>query len=447
MTAITPTKPKSDVTLPMVTNVTGPMLTALTEALSVPREILAADDQIEHAWSNLPKLLSRIPPEKRSETLARMCVAISAGLFDAAVNYAWNAAVIELRSKVRHFGLSVVHEVINKQFDEVALRELQDAELLQICLQLNLITEEGFFLLDQCRDIRNNFSAAHPAMGSLDEHEFLAFLNRCAKHALSNESNPKGVDIKGMIAALKGGAFTGMQVTAWKSRLGETFDAQRERLFVMLHGIYCDPTSNEPTRLNAEQIATHFASSFSDRTKSDLLDQHHDYGAKGDDGRHKSSLLFFERLGLLALVGDVELHALITSAAKKLLTVHSGYNNFHNEPPFAERLASISAQNKIPETAQATYVEAVITCATGNPWGVSHAAMAYYEKMIAGFSPIEMRLMLELSNSQTIVGARIKSQSGCKARYATLVASLNEKSVPNSVKTLYASWKAEAEKE
>jgi hypothetical protein len=108
------------VTLPAVVDVTGPMLTALTAALGVERAIIASDEQIGHVWSNLPRLLSRIPAEHRSETLARMCVAVAAGLLDSAINYAWNAAIVELRAKVRRFGLTVVPQVINKPFDEEA---------------------------------------------------------------------------------------------------------------------------------------------------------------------------------------------------------------------------------------------------------------------------------------------------------------------------------------
>jgi hypothetical protein len=102
----------------------GPMLAALTDALGVERSILATDEQIGHAWSNLPRLFSRIPPEQRSETLVRMCVAVATGLFDSAINYAWNAAVIELRDKVRRFGLAVVPQVISKPFDEAVTRPL-----------------------------------------------------------------------------------------------------------------------------------------------------------------------------------------------------------------------------------------------------------------------------------------------------------------------------------
>ena len=101
----------------------------------------------------------------------------------------------ELREKARRFGLPVIHHVTGSTFDEGSLLDLKDAELLTLCLKLNLISEDGFFFFDQCRDTRNNFSAAHPSMGSLDEDEFLVFLSRCSRHALITcaVGNPYGV--------------------------------------------------------------------------------------------------------------------------------------------------------------------------------------------------------------------------------------------------------------
>ena len=53
-----------------------------------------------------------------------MCVAVATGLFDSAINYAWNAAVIELRGKVRQFGLTVIPQVTGRPFNEAALVDL-----------------------------------------------------------------------------------------------------------------------------------------------------------------------------------------------------------------------------------------------------------------------------------------------------------------------------------
>ena len=80
----------------------------------------------------------------------KVCIAIASGLFDSAINYVWNAAIVELRQKVRQFGLHVVPQILDdKSFDENSLLDLKDIELLDLCLKLNLITDENFFFLDQ----------------------------------------------------------------------------------------------------------------------------------------------------------------------------------------------------------------------------------------------------------------------------------------------------------
>jgi hypothetical protein len=366
-----------------------------------------------------------------------MCVAVATGLFDSAINYAWNAAIVELRAKVRRFGLTVIPQVTSKSFDEAALLDLKDADLLTLCLKLNLISEDGYFLLDQCRDVRNNFSAAHPSMGALDEDELLNFLNRVGRHALANEHNPRGVDIQEFLAAIKTARFTRAQLDTWRTRIAETFDAQRDMLFGTLHGVYCDPASGEEARVNALSICELFSSTMTPQALSALVGRHEDYRAKGDDARHKASQQFFVHLGNLALLGDTEMHGLITTATAQLLSEHNAFSNFYNEPPFADRLASLASQNRIPESARFEFVNAVVTCATGNRYGVSHAALPAYHAMIKSFSPAEIRIMLELPASNSPVGNRIRSHSRCKAEFKELVGLLDSSSVPTIVRSIY----------
>ncbi|MGL5840204.1 MAG: hypothetical protein ACRCY3_17060 [Sphingorhabdus sp.] len=416
------------------------MLDALTTALGVERDVLAADGQIAHAWANLPRLIERIPPEHRNETLARMCVAVASGLFDSAINYAWNAAIVELRQKVRRFGLTVIPQIIGKQFDEAALLDMKDAELLQLCLKLNLISEDGFFLLDQCRAIRNNFSAAHPSMGVLDEDELLSFLNRIARHALANERNLRGVDIPAFLTALKIGRFTPDQLEAWKLRILETFDAQREMLFGTLHGIYCDPASGEEARVNALAVCNLLLTAMTPNAHSTLVDRHQDYVAKGEVDRHTASQQFFERLGLLGLLGEAEVHLLITRAAQSLMSVHQDFNNFYNEPPFAERLLGLTSQNRVPVSAQHVFVEALTTAATGNQYGVSNAAYPHYLTMIKSLSPAEVLILLELPLRQTLLANRLSCYALCKERFKAWVRLIDPASVPTQSKAEYAKW-------
>jgi hypothetical protein len=90
-----------DVNLPALIPTTAAALGEITTALRIPREMLPPDQQIEAAWAALPRLLNEIPAAYRTQHHARMCTAVSSGLFDAGINYAWNAAILRLRDRVR----------------------------------------------------------------------------------------------------------------------------------------------------------------------------------------------------------------------------------------------------------------------------------------------------------------------------------------------------------
>ena len=81
-----------EVSLPNIDTNILPSIKNITASLGVPREVLAKDEYIQHAWNNLPRELKEIPSELRDELLARMCVATATGLFDGAINYIWNAS-------------------------------------------------------------------------------------------------------------------------------------------------------------------------------------------------------------------------------------------------------------------------------------------------------------------------------------------------------------------
>jgi hypothetical protein len=432
--------PVPNVKLPVVSNFSAPMLDALTDALGINRNVLASNQQIETAWQNLPQLLANVPPELRDAGLMRMCIAVATGLFDSALNYVWNAAVLELREKVRRFGVTIIPQIIDKDFDEQKLVDMRDSELLAMCLKLNLISETGYFMLDQCRDVRNNFSAAHPAIGSIDEYEFINFLNRCTRHALITEQNTAAVDIKELMSALNRGAFAEEQYTIWCERIKLTFEAQREAIFGMLHGIYCDPAKDEPARVNAITICARFSATFSPSSISHLVNRHQSYQAKGELDRLKASQAFFENLKIIGLLSEAERHGIISAACQRLMSVHNGMDNFHNEKAFAERLESLSSGQKIPDTVRHEFVETVVTCAVGNAYGTANSAAHAYQKMINSFSPGEILIMLRLPENPTVVGGRIRSYARCAAYFKYIVNLLKPDSIPTSVAKQFQQW-------
>lgn len=430
----------ADALLPIVHTDTVPVLDKLTSALSLPRDVVASADEILRAWEQLPRFVGQIPAAERNELHARMCVAIAAGLFDAAINYAWNAAVLKLRQRVREFGINVVSQVISKQFSEQDLGNLQDSELLDLCLRLNLISQEAFKFLDQCRDIRNHFSAAHPPLGALDDSELLAFLNRCTKYALAKTTNPKGVDLAAFIRSLKGGPFGTQQLGEWANRIQSTHAAQRRTIASTIHGIFCDPNVSGDARNNCIDVAGAVAATFDDETWSELISRHSDYAAHGDGPKQAASRQFFEKLHALARLGDAERHAIVANACNQLMASHLAMNNFYNEPPFAKRLEEITTNMAVPDTAKQGYVETVCACAVGNGYGVSWAAEPHYQAMIRNFSPREVEIMFELAKSESRFGSRVQGGGSQAQRFAKLVGLLNPQSIPVKNRREYSDW-------
>lgn len=424
--------------LPALPTTVLPALAALTTSLGIPRTVLASDEEIEYAWRDLPRELRDIPVSLRGELVARMCVAVSSGLFDGAMNYAWNAAILNLRTKVRNFGLPIVAQILQSDFEEKHLVELQDSRLLELSLKLNLVNEDGFFFLDQCRDVRNNFSAAHPTLGTVNDREFTTFLNRCVRYALADASSPKGVDIGAFISAVKGTRFNANQCNVWVQRLGETHDAQRQMLIGMVHGLYCDPNTSEPSRLNSLDICNALKAGLTAALRSDLINKHSEYAAKGDEPRHTASLQFFEKLGLLTLLNESEQHAVFYRAVERLWNVHNAMNNFYNEPPFADRLLELARQGAVPETVQEQFVQVVMCCSIGNGYGVSNAATPSYDQMVKSFSPREIATMIRLATSaDNALGRRVRGSTSCRQLFKQNLALIDSASVPSGVRADY----------
>jgi len=430
--------------LPAITDGTDDLLVQITDALGVPREVLPSKGEIDHTWSNLPRLLSKIPPELRDERMIRLCVAVSVGLFDSAINYVWNSTIVELRQKIIRFGLPIVAQLTSNSLDESKLVQMMDHELLKLCLELNLITEEGYFKLDQCREIRNSFSAAHPAVGALDEDEVVSFISRCARAALSDVNVPAGVNFTELITAIKAGQFNDDQVLHWTDAIKGTHSAQRELIATALHGMYCDETLGQSARGNCSMLFMPAVEL--DGISAAIIDQHQEYVGKGEEAKASASRDFFTRFKMLYLLSEAERHSIVSAACDRLSAAHQGMNNFYNEPPFAARLHEIVGASVVPETVRGKFVETVVSCAVGNPYGVSWAANTHCESMIKDFSPKALEMMFALPGTKTLVGNKIASYPACKKRFAELVGLFAGANIPTALQGAYSSWMAELAK-
>ena len=103
-------------------------------------------------------------------------------LNDSAINYIWNLTIYDLYQKIVKYGVGYFASAINwdgkplKKIDD--LQEVKDYQVIEGAYALGVIPDEAHFFLQQCREIRNNFSAAHYPMGELDRFETMNFIKK-----------------------------------------------------------------------------------------------------------------------------------------------------------------------------------------------------------------------------------------------------------------------------
>lgn len=406
-----------------------PYLNQIINNFNLPRNVIASQEEIQYAWRELPREINRIPPELRNELILRMCIATSVGLFDGAINYVWNAVIITLRNKINYFGLSLVGEILNKKdFDEKKLKELKDIELLELSYKLELLSEEGYYFLNQCRDIRNNFSVAHPSIANIDDRELITFISRCCKYGITEDYKRKGIEIEELIKYLEIPNLDEEQVDTIVTYFENTFEEQRQLFIPMLYSKYCDPNSTQVVRNNCLTICLKLNSFFNEKIISTILERHREYSII-DKEKGKASTLFFEKMNMIKYLSENEKHSIYKNACKNLFNAHNGWDNFYNEIPFAQRLLDISNDVKRPETIMEEYVYCIILCYVGNPYGVSEGAVEYYKSMIQNFSPKEIDYLLNIYFNKSLLQDRISLHSHCRKRYYSAIDLIDIKSL------------------
>jgi len=412
----------------------------LLSLLNLPRSIIASKLEVAAAWRELPNILLTIPVESRNELVARMLIATSVGLFDGAINYIWNAVILNLRERVRRFGLRIISTIKARDFGEKELLEIRDSELLDLCNSLDLLSEEGFFFLSQCREIRNNFSSAHPNIAIVDNYELVSFINRCCKYGLVEDRFVRGVDIAQLISSIKSQRLNEQQIDFLSENLQRTYSEQQYILIPMIYGIYCDSTQQESTRLNILDICGKIIVIFDDRIISELVKQHNDYVLKQDNDKSTFSRDFFFKLKLVGFLTDTEQVSISKKVIQALYNAHNNMFNFYNEPPYAEKLAELSESMSIPSIVKRDYVHSVVICFVGNRYGVSNAALPFYEQMIKRFTSSDIDIMLKLVKEDTLLSYNIQNFRNCRDRYLEALLLVDPKSVATYSISIYEQY-------
>lgn len=360
-------------------------------------------------WENV-KLAIR--PEYREETsIEKTRVAIESGLNDAAINYIWNLAVFDIQKKIVAYGIEYFSSAINwdgqplKSLDD--LREVKDYQLITGAYGLGIIPDEAHFFLQQCREIRNNFSTAHFPMGEIDKFETFNFIKNCIKYVLTFDMPARGLQIKDLIETLT------LERLEGPDEINAIIESQSEKIHgPIIHNLFsnfikqdCDPN----LKFNIRQIAPNLWEIVSDDIRSNIASKFSSLrDVKGKDAAS-------EALAFLKLVDGVEYipesfkEIIFKKHSQALLDAHFGWDNFYHETSYARDLSSLG-QN-VPLSAIYTYVKAVSFSFLGNSYGISSGAQEYNTHMIANLSQTGVRTLFKLLENDIDMSGKLSSSS------------------------------------
>ncbi|MBF2515896.1 hypothetical protein [Listeria marthii] len=411
----------------------------ICSSLSIPRNVLPDSDSIDYALKLLPRELNQIKSKFRDKEIAKMCVAVSVGLYDDAIVRIWNSVIKEMKRKISHYGVEMIKHVASEKYADNFLENIKDSQLLILARQLNIISEQGFYFLDQCRDIRNNASIAHPTVMEISEIEMINFINRCNTYGLQDDYETKGLAMKTFISLLKDKETTDEQLEILAGQIEDTFTSQQELAWQIL---YSNSTNEEsPTHLRSS--STFVAQILSETTiiseaiEANLLEKHNGYRIKGEEKKVSLSRSFLEKIDKVNNIDESEKIGLLNNAIRELFTAHIEANNFYNEPPFADRLSNLCQKFKpLPELVIERLVITVLRCYLGNGYGICWSAQSHYLNMLTELSPKGMEILLQLPKDNDYFKSEIKIK-GKRDRYIELLRNIDENILTSKQKNLY----------
>jgi len=355
-------------------------------------------------FQNAETIIQNLPEEIRKDSfyLSKFFLSSAVGLFDASLNYLWDELINNLRKKVESFDIDYFYNVVvppsrKKDFkDENDLIQLQDFELLEGCFKVGFIEEGVYKRLDFIRDIRNYSSAAHPSQDQIKSFELLSWLQIIIDDVLCAPDKPPVVKIKKLLKNIRESLIAEEEIDVIKETIRKMETEHAISLVKDLFGHYSDPRTSVVVKKNIKKIAKTAWNKCDEDTKYEFGIKSGQYAAVGDNDRAKLSREFLELVNGLSYLSEDQKNVLMRMILDDLQRVHKGNNNFYNEPYHAKQLIKyVSESGEIPDRMVKSYVEIIVECRIGNPWGVSWEALPYYDSMIQLFGEKEISGFLD----------------------------------------------------
>ncbi|MEU0345157.1 hypothetical protein ABZ092_41080 [Streptomyces bobili] len=384
--------------------------------LGLPTEdVLVALNQRHALLQSTEHALAGLDDEQRARSayIAKMIMAGSIGLFDAALNYLWDETVIELRKRVIGYDLSYFYAIAEKsehRRKELKTAEdlvkLDDSKLLSGAREIGLISDVGYHQVDHIRFMRNYASAAHPNQVTLTGLQLADWLETCIREVITLPHNTVVAEIKKLVVNVQAGRLDSSYLAQTAVFFTGLPAEKADTLAIGLFGVYTTIGAEPHTLDNIRDLWPKLWPYVSDDTRFWAGTRLARFLADAD---HAQAALARQLIDLVQGGSYLPSEIKVTEMAEaldELMDVHLAMNNFYNEPRVARRLAELVGQHgSVPENLVRQYVKTLVTVFLTNGNGEVFMADPIYLDLIGRFDPQQASLAL-----RAFANAEISSQ-------------------------------------
>ncbi|WP_229693190.1 hypothetical protein [Lentzea pudingi] len=381
------------------------MMLNVIELCGLPTDaVVVAIRERQVLLSNMPFALEGLDETQRARAayIARMMLAASVGLFDAALNYLWNETINELRTRIASFDVAYFFEIAEQDPARRKdlrtpddLEKIDDQKLMQAANRIQLISDVGFRQLDHIRYMRNNASAAHPNQVTLTGLKLAEWLETCIREVITLPHTNVVADIGRLLHNVKAQRLPADELDKAAAFFDGLPDAQADNLAAGLFGIYTPPDATPDVLDNVRQLWPKLWPNASETARNECGVKLARFRANADNDRAERARELLDLVDGAAYLPETERTAELAKALRELHDTHEAMNNFYNEPAVANRLAELVGRyGSVPTQLVESYVNVIVYVFLTNGHGEAHFADPIYKDLIGLFDTEQASLAL-----------------------------------------------------
>jgi len=395
--------------------------------LGLPTDnILVGVDERKKVFKNIEDVLNILPCGiiGGSSYISKFLSAVSAGLFDAALNYLWNETINQLRYRIAQydiqyfFDLAVTSDKRSKLSIEEDLVKIDDSELIQGAKEIGLISDIGYRMLDNIKYMRNWASAAHPNQVELTGLQLISWLETCIKEVISLPPSNITIQIGKLLHNIKNNVLTETEAETISEFFCELTKA--DSLCCGFFGIYCRSDTSPDTKRNIKMLLPKLWHIVSEDVKWNFGIKFGKFQINNDQNEAKLAREFLQIVDAESYLPENIRSAELKIELEHLNAAHNVImNNFYLEPPYAQQVKHLIGNNEVPKSINTYYVMVIVDAFLSNGNGICWGADTVYRELISNFTqPQFMLAVTSFTNDK--IASKLQFPL-CKSQYLEIL--------------------------